>query len=132
MFFSTKPLKNFLFLLVFFFYPDFSFARSDPSILIKIPTRAREQRFFTVLDQYYSKLSNKLPVHFVISCDEDDQVMNRDSVRAKFATYKSLSYYFGNSKSKIEACNKDLEKHPDFDILILGSDDMIPSYKIMT
>jgi hypothetical protein len=118
---------SFFFILVL--YPQFFFAYSElapPSILIKIPTRAREQRFFTVLDQYYSKLSNKLPVHFVISCDEDDQVMNKDSVRAKFATYKSLSYYFGNSKSKIETCNKDLEKHLDFDILILGSDDMIP------
>ncbi len=96
------------------------------TLLIKIPTRSRFTQFFNTLDQYYSKLSNTISYHFVISCDIDDPVMNCKEAIDKFSSYPHLSYYFGGNKSKIEACNCDIDKHPDFDILLLGSDDMIP------
>ena len=100
-----------------------------PRILIKFPTRGRFDKFFSTLDLYYDKLSKKYPYHFVITCDEDDPVMNNPEAIQKLNTYPHLSYYFGYNKSKIEACNANLEKHLDFDILILASDDMIPKVK---
>jgi len=97
-----------------------------PRLLIKMATRARYEQFFFTLDRYYEKLSEQNPYHFVISCDLDDPVMNSPKAIEKFATYPHLSVYYGNNQSKIEACNADIDKHPDFDILILASDDMIP------
>jgi hypothetical protein len=52
--------------------------------------------------------------------------MNNDSVHAKLNSYPNLKYYFGNSKSKIEAVNSDIDSNIDFDILLLASDDMEP------
>ena len=52
--------------------------------------------------------------------------MNNDSVRAKLDSYPNLKYYFGHSKSKIEAVNADISSNIDFDILLLASDDMEP------
>jgi hypothetical protein len=104
-------------------------AADSPKILIKFPTRGRFEKFFSTLDLYYAHLSNEHPFHFVISCDIDDPVMNSPEAIAKLQSYPHLSYYFGNNKSKIEACNADIEKHLDFDILLLASDDMLPRVK---
>jgi hypothetical protein len=46
-----------------------------PKLLIKIPTRARPERFFKTLDAYYHNLSELVPTHFLISCDIDDATM---------------------------------------------------------
>jgi hypothetical protein len=101
-------------------------AQFPPKILIKMPTRSRCTQFFSTLDQYYAKLSNQVPYHFVISCDIDDPIMNNPEVIARLNSYPNLSYYFSANSSKIEAYNKDIDKHLDFDIIILTSDDMIP------
>ena len=44
-------------------------------------------------------------------------------------TYKNTEIIFGNSKSKIDAVNRDLENYHDWDIVLLASDDMIPQVK---
>ena len=93
-------------------------------LLIKFPTRNRPDKFFRVLDAYYSlMLSNNFK--FIVTCDYDDLTMNNDKVRLKFKSYPNLSVFYGNSKSKIEAINANLEG-VDFDILLLASDDMMP------
>lgn len=97
-----------------------------PKLLIKIPTRSRPERFFKVLDHYYERLSGKVPYEFVITCDNNDSTMNNPIVIQKFKNYRNLFYYFGNSKSKIEAYNCDIDKHMDFDILLVASDDTEP------
>ncbi len=99
---------------------------SSPRLLIKIPTRQRPQKFFEVLNLYYEKISKKIPYEFVISCDVDDHLMNNSDVRAKLKKYPNLHVHFGNNTSKVQACNADLEKYTDFDILLLASDDMYP------
>ena len=99
---------------------------SHVELLIKMPTRARYDRFFETLDQYYQKLSKEVTYHFVISCDVDDPVMNSEAAISKLKTYPNLSFYFEDNKSKIQACNRNMDKHLDFDVLILASDDMIP------
>ena len=107
-----------------------------PRLLIKAPTRNRPEKFKEVLSKYIEYLSNNIPVRFVITCDSDDETMNNtemrswldsvgDSVRKNGHT---LVYHFGDSKSKIEAVNANLEGE-EFETLLLFSDDMIPVVK---
>ena len=97
-------------------------------ILIKFPTRNRKDIFFNTLNKYYNYLDDIDNVKFVITCDIDDKSMNNKEVKELLDSYKNLKYYFGNSKTKIEAINNDLEDLV-FDILLLASDDMIPQVK---
>lgn len=118
------------FILFFsFFFSLVEVVAELPSLLIKIPTRDRFNSFFKALDQYYLHLSQEVPYLFVISCDIDDPVMNSPEARKKLSTYPNLVFYFGPNKNKIQACNADIDKHLDYDIILLGSDDMIPITK---
>lgn len=97
-------------------------------LLIKFPTRGRRDKFFNVLDIYYSLLSDIDNTEFCISMDEDDDTMNNDEVCDKLETYKNLYYYFNDTKTKISACNANVNEF-DFDIVLLASDDMLPLVK---
>jgi len=101
------------------------FIYEEPTLLVKFPTRERKDKFFTVLDKYYDYLSGKNNVKFLITCDSDDITMNNDEVKEKFKTYKNLTVIYGNSKSKIEACNAGVDEQ-EFQIVLLASDDMEP------
>jgi len=98
-------------------------------LLIKFPTRNRKTKFLTTLRKYYNFLSKKNNVTFLITIDEDDLEMNNDFVKEILNTYDNLIYFYGDSKTKIEAVNKDLDKIKDWDIVLLASDDMIPVAK---
>jgi hypothetical protein len=93
-------------------------------ILFKYPSRGRSLKFFRALDAYYKLMAGD-DFEFVISLDADDVEMNNEIVLERLKNYKNLSYYVGNSKSKIEAINANLEGK-EFDILVTVSDDMIP------
>lgn len=98
-------------------------------LLIKLPSRERASRFFEVLDLYYANLSQKVSYQFLISGDLDDtgpNGLNTPSSLARLNNYPHLSYYFGPRINKIEAVNRDLDKHPDFEVLLVASDDMVP------
>lgn len=115
-----------LFLILIFFYPLVA-SNLTPKLLIKIPTRARPEQFFNVLDLYYEKLSKILPYHFLITCDIDDESMHNENVQARLATYPNLTYIFGNNHTKIEAYNANIDEYMnDYNILMLASDDMVP------
>ena len=94
-------------------------------LLIKFPTRGRPEKFFKVLDMYYSFLSDIDRTIFQITIDEDDTLMNNNNVINKLKNYKNLFYNIGISKTKIHAVNRDIIVG-DWDILLLASDDMIP------
>lgn len=96
----------------------------EPRLLIKFPTRGRPDKFFTVLEKYRS-MSRSGRVRFVVSCDTDDSTMNNEEVRSKFSSYDNVEVHYGNSKTKIQAVNADMQNQ-DFDICLLASDDMIP------
>lgn len=102
-------------------------------ILAKFPTRSRRKKFFEVLDLYYEYASDIDNIQFVITCDIDDDDknvgMNTKEAIAKMKTYKNLNYHFTLNKNKIEACNKDISRYSDYDIILLISDDMIPIVK---
>ena len=101
-------------------------------LLIKFPTRSRPDKFKQVLEMYIDYLSGKHDVRFVITCDEDDETMNNSEVRKWFASLQesgvNLTAYYGDSKTKIEACNANMEGET-FDVGLLASDDMIPQLR---
>ena len=96
--------------------------------LYKYPTRRRPEWFKKTLKTYYEMKGELHPFEFVVSLDEDDETMNCDSMIQFMNSYPNLTYKFGNNKSKVQACNADME-NLEWDILVLVSDDMIPVVK---
>jgi hypothetical protein len=95
--------------------------------LIKFPTRNRPQKFIQVFTKYLYMLSGLHQVKFIVSMDEDDPTMNNPAMRKFLDNHRTyVQYFYGHSKTKIEAVNADMEHAGDFDILLLASDDMIP------
>lgn len=95
-------------------------------LLIKFPTKSRTNKFLNTLKKYQILLSKKIDVKFLITMDIDDNEMNCDLVKEVLNQYDNVIYYYGNSKSKIDAVNRDMDKVSDWDIVLLASDDMIP------
>jgi hypothetical protein len=98
-------------------------------ILVKLPTKLREEQFFNTLDKFYSLCDDINNTIFVITLDNDDVIMNTDKVKEKFSNYKNLFYNFDNSTSKLYATNRDLNKYNEWDIMVLASDDTVPKIK---
>jgi hypothetical protein len=97
-------------------------------LLIKYPTRSRPDTFKNILSEYVKNLSGKYKVKFIISMDSDDGTCNNNPMRYFLENMKSkidLDYYYGHSKNKIDACNRDIPQN-DWKVCILVSDDMIP------
>lgn len=97
-------------------------------LLIKYPTRSRPEQFKNILQQYVSKLSGKYKVKFIVSMDTNDATCNNESMRSFLETIKTkvdLEYFFGESKNKIDACNRDIPSD-GWKVCLLVSDDMIP------
>jgi len=97
-------------------------------LVVKFPTRGRPEKFKEVFSRYLSMLSGKHATTFIISMDEDDESMNNPEIRQWLETRQTntdIRFFFGQSKSKVEAVNADL-KNVDGDVLLLASDDMYP------
>jgi len=95
-------------------------------LLIKFPSRNRPEKFKKVLSKYIDNLSGNHDVRFVITMDTDDDTMNTEDIRSFLESENAdIVYHYGNSKTKIEACNANLEDE-SADVLMLVSDDMIP------
>jgi len=103
-------------------------------LLLKFPTRSRPQQAMKVLQQYFSMATNPKSIGVAMSCDSDDDSMTRTLVKDEFdrilGQFGWHRIYYGNNKSKIEACNADMEKieYP-WNIVVLVSDDMVPILK---
>lgn len=97
--------------------------------LFKYPSRGRPNKFKEILKLHLDHLSNKHEYKFIFTFDIDDDTMNNENI---ISYIKDLNIDFelnyGNSKSKIEAINSDLE-NKEFDILVLLADDIIPILK---
>ena len=96
-------------------------------LLIKFPTRQRPVKFFQLLALYYDLLDSPEDAFFVASLDEDDPTL-KDYMSIAPGLRPNIKIHFdvGISGSKIAAVNRDIDKYPDWDILLLASDDMIP------
>jgi hypothetical protein len=97
-------------------------------LLIKYPTRQRPEIFKRVISDYISKLSGKRKVKFIISIDNNDATCNNQEFRQFLESLKTrvdLEYFFGDSKNKIDACNRNVPAD-DWRVCLLVSDDMLP------
>lgn len=85
------------------------------------------------LHLYCDLLSGKHEVFFLMSVDQSDSSMNTPTIRQRveklFASIPNGEGVFsvGNSGTKVQAINADMNlAPPDWDVLLLASDDMIP------
>jgi hypothetical protein len=100
-------------------------------LLIKYPTRSRPKKFKKILKHYISNLSGKYKVKFIISMDNNDPTCNDQNMRNFLEKMKhsvDLDYVYGDSKNKIDACNRDIPSD-GWKVCILVSDDMTPRIK---
>ena len=100
-------------------------------ILIKFPTRNRPDKFKNVLEKTIKFLSGNHNVRFIITMDEDDLTMNNKKMKSYLKRTRKngtdIVYHYGTSKTKVEACNANLEGE-NADIVVLLSDDMVPCF----
>ncbi len=104
--------------------------RETFDLLVKFPTRGRPDKFRNQFDRYYDMLSGQLKVKFIVSMDADDASMNNEEIKWWLSPAskgrQNIHFYYGNSKTKVQAINADMEHHNDWKILLVGSDDMTP------
>jgi hypothetical protein len=96
------------------------------NILIKFPTRGRPEKFMKALDKYIELANHKDKLSFLVSIDEDDRTATSQFIQTVKSKHPNIQVCVGASKGKIYAVNRDMEKAPPYDILLLASDDMIP------
>lgn len=100
-------------------------------ILLKCPTRGRPEQVIATLKKYVQLARRPDRIGIAISCDVDDPTMTPSAVQQRLlstvSNFEWTALYFGGSKTKIEACNADMEKieYP-WDVVVLVSDDMVP------
>ena len=93
-------------------------------LLYKFASRSRPEKFFKCLDNIQS-LSRHDDYLILCSLDKDDVSMNTPEVILKLTTYKKVLPIWGESKTKTEAINRDINLIDDWDILLNHSDDMV-------
>jgi hypothetical protein len=100
-------------------------------LLLKLPTRSRPQQAMKTLQAYCSMATNPRDIGIAMSCDSDDDSMTRQLVQDELnRILRQVGWsriFYGNSRTKIEACNANMSEidYP-WDIVMLISDDMIP------
>ena len=93
-------------------------------ILFKYASRSRPELFFQGLDTIRRNVADQQNFKVLCSFDDDDQSMNNPEVIKCLDSVENLTYFFGLSRNKVAAINRDMEKSGDWDILINMSDDM--------
>lgn len=94
----------------------------NQSILIKFPSRSRPNKFFSCLENIKSLIGID---DYIICCalDLDDPTMNNKLVKERLNTYDKLRVYWGISKSKIHAINRNVPLDVDWKYLVCVADD---------
>lgn len=94
-------------------------------ILLKYPTRGRPQQFLTTLAGWVKNANNPSDIAILVSYDADDATMTPEIIARAEAIHPALIAVRGKSKTKIEACNADLNEYAgDWEVVLLCSDDM--------
>ncbi len=102
------------------------------NILVKLPTRSRPEQCYETLKGWVKKQRGP-KVKYIVTYDTDDETMTEEVIQRlallRNASPDNVIPMAGQSKSKIDACNRDIKKYteyfPEWDIIILVSDDMI-------
>ena len=94
-------------------------------ILVKFPSRSRPEQFLKTLQGWIDLADNPADIAFLVSYDADDATMTDDVIARAKALHPAVMCVKGNSKSKVEAINCDIEKYyQGSDIILVISDDM--------
>lgn len=94
-------------------------------ILLKFPTRGRPARFLQTLKEWLDAAADPSRLAILVSYDADDATMTPEVIAAAEKLHPACVCVKGNSKTKIEACNADLNEYGgDWNVCLLCSDDM--------
>jgi hypothetical protein len=93
-------------------------------ILVKYPTRSRPEQFLRTLNEYYKRAKDNSNIEYLISYDKDDSKMTPQIIKMAESLGSNVKLVPGYSKSKIHACNRDIKRPYNWDIIVLVSDDM--------
>jgi hypothetical protein len=88
-------------------------------IHVQFPTRGRREQFLKVLGMYQELAADNSRIYYQVIADNDDTQMKNLKLTSAVIKY-------GNHRTKVEACNAFIDTAPDWDILVLASDDMVP------
>jgi hypothetical protein len=95
-------------------------------ILIKFPSRGRPEKLRIVLQKYVHMAADMSRMFIMVTLDYDDPTATLELVNSLLAIHPNIRIDVGISGTKVKAINRDMDKAPQFDILLLASDDMIP------
>lgn len=94
-------------------------------LLVKYPSRARPAAFLARLREWKQAAADPQGITWLVSYDLDDATMTPDVLESARIAVPGIILCGGNSRTKIEACNADMEKAPDdWQVVLLLSDDM--------
>lgn len=95
----------------------------DKHITYLLPSRQRHIKFINAVDNI-NKLSASDNYEIIGIADNDDFTMQEFRDEDFVSEFTNLKVYFGDSKTKIEACNAGIKYiNPDSEIVVLFSDD---------
>lgn len=95
-------------------------------IVSKFPSRGRPEKLKNVLRKYVDMAADMNRMFFMVTLDSDDPTVTIDLIESLLAIHPNIRVTVGISGTKVKAINRDMETAPQFDILLLASDDMIP------
>ena len=95
-------------------------------ILLKFPSRERPQKLLEVYKKYISMASNPSLIYGLITLDSNDYTATPELIKNLENVHSQTQIIVEISGSKIKAVNRDMDKAPEYDIILLASDDMIP------
>ncbi len=98
-------------------------------ILIKFPSRGRPDKLRSTFLKYVQMAEDTSKISFIVSLDDNDTTRTRTQQLFLKLIHKNTQVFVGSAYGKIYAINRDLDPLPDFDIILLASDDMIPIQK---
>ena len=92
-------------------------------LLIKYATRSRPQQFIKAMRNILQ--TTVTPYRIIVSCDEDDRLMNTAHMKSYVASrFKTTQMFFGPRVNKVEAINRDMDKAGEWSVVVNFSDDM--------
>ncbi len=93
------------------------------NILVHLPCRERSAKLLQRITEY-QQLAHDKTIQYLVSLDTNDPSCNNGYVIGRLHAL-GCTVCVGDSKNKVDACNRDIEKAEPWDILVLASDDMV-------
>jgi hypothetical protein len=94
------------------------------TILCKYPTRGRPDAFLKRISEWTEMCSVPSKISWLVSYDLDDSTMTPEVISRAESVHPCVICVGGNSRSKIEACNANINDYgADWDVILLVSDD---------